>query len=77
MLAQQAGAQLQHFSSDGVDIAFIDVKPEGRDLSEPILLVHGFASNHRINWVGPRWVADSDRGRASRHRVRQSRPRAK
>jgi pimeloyl-ACP methyl ester carboxylesterase len=48
---------LQHFSSDGVDIAFIDVKPEGRDLSEPILLVHGFASNHRMNWVGPRWVA--------------------
>ena len=47
---------LQHFSSDGVDIAFIDVEPQGRDLSEPILLIHGFASNHRINWVNPRWV---------------------
>jgi pimeloyl-ACP methyl ester carboxylesterase len=57
MRAEQAGApELQHFSSDGVDIAFIDVKPEGRDLSEPILLIHGFASNHRINWVNPRWV---------------------
>jgi pimeloyl-ACP methyl ester carboxylesterase len=49
-------AALRHFSSDGVDIAFIDVKPQGRDLSEPILLIHGFASNHRINWVNPRWV---------------------
>jgi pimeloyl-ACP methyl ester carboxylesterase len=49
-------AALRHFSSDGVDIAFIDVKPQGRDLGEPILLIHGFASNHRINWVNPRWV---------------------
>jgi pimeloyl-ACP methyl ester carboxylesterase len=47
---------LQHFSSDGVDIAFVDVAPEGRDRSEPILLIHGFASDHRINWVNPRWV---------------------
>ena len=36
--------------------SFIDVPPEGFDRGEPILLVHGFASNHRINWVGPRWV---------------------
>ena len=50
------GAELRRFSSDGVDIAFIDVKPMGRDLGEPILLFHGFASNHRVNWVGPRWV---------------------
>ena len=50
------GAELRRFSSDGVDIAFIDVEPQGRDLNEPILLIHGFASNHRMNWVGPRWV---------------------
>jgi pimeloyl-ACP methyl ester carboxylesterase len=48
--------ELKHFSSDGVDIAFIDVAPLGRDLGEPILLIHGFASNHRMNWVNPRWV---------------------
>jgi pimeloyl-ACP methyl ester carboxylesterase len=48
--------ELRHFSSDGVDIAFIDVKPHGRDLGEPILLIHGFASNHRVNWVEPRWI---------------------
>jgi pimeloyl-ACP methyl ester carboxylesterase len=47
---------LRRFSSDGVDIAFIDARPQGRDLGEPILLIHGFASNHRINWVNPRWV---------------------
>ncbi len=46
----------RRFSSDGVDIAFIDVAPQGRDLDEPILLIHGFASNLRINWVNPRWV---------------------
>jgi pimeloyl-ACP methyl ester carboxylesterase len=48
--------ELRHFSSAGVDIAFIDVAPQGRDLNEPILLIHGFASNHRINWINPRWV---------------------
>jgi pimeloyl-ACP methyl ester carboxylesterase len=47
---------LRHFSSGGVDIAFIDGAPQGHDLGEPILLIHGFASNHRINWVNPRWV---------------------
>jgi pimeloyl-ACP methyl ester carboxylesterase len=47
---------LRRFSSDGVEIAFIDVAPEAHDLSEPILLIHGFASSHRINWVNPRWV---------------------
>jgi pimeloyl-ACP methyl ester carboxylesterase len=49
-------AEPRHFSSDGVDIAFIDGAPRGRDLNEPILLIHGFASNHRINWINPRWV---------------------
>jgi pimeloyl-ACP methyl ester carboxylesterase len=47
---------LRQFSSQSVDIAFIDVAPRGRDLNEPILLIHGFASNHLINWVNPRWV---------------------
>jgi pimeloyl-ACP methyl ester carboxylesterase len=47
---------LRQFSSDGVHIAYINVPPEGFDRGEPILLVHGFASNHRVNWVNPRWV---------------------
>ena len=47
---------LKTFASDGVHLAYIDVAPEGTDRGEPILLIHGFASNHRINWVHPRWV---------------------
>ena len=47
---------MQHFSSDGVDIAYIDVPPTGDDRHEPIVLVHGFASNHMVNWVNTGWV---------------------
>ena len=53
---ERGAGMIQHFSSDGVRLAFIDVAPEGPDRGEPILLIHGFASNHRINWVNPRWV---------------------
>ncbi|MFZ2019910.1 MAG: alpha/beta hydrolase [Methyloceanibacter sp.] len=39
------------FDSDGVEIAYID---EGE--GEPLLLIHGFASNIAANWGGPGWV---------------------
>jgi pimeloyl-ACP methyl ester carboxylesterase len=42
----------QFVTDDGVEIFFID---EGE--GEPIVLVHGFASNKEINWVVPGWVA--------------------
>jgi pimeloyl-ACP methyl ester carboxylesterase len=42
---------MQKFNSDGVEIAF-DVWGEG----PPILLIHGFASNAQVNWVGTGWV---------------------
>ena len=47
---------MQTFHSDGIRIAYIDVPAESADRGEPILLIHGFASSHRINWVNPRWV---------------------
>ncbi|MEM8743931.1 MAG: alpha/beta hydrolase [Pseudomonadota bacterium] len=42
---------MQTFDSDGVEIAYID---EGS--GDPILLIHGFASNININWVDTSWV---------------------
>lgn len=46
---------LQTFESDGVRIAYVDVSPE-QGSGDPVLLVHGFASNHKVNWVGPGWL---------------------
>jgi pimeloyl-ACP methyl ester carboxylesterase len=39
------------FRHDDVEIAFLD---EGE--GEPIVLVHGFASNAAVNWVQPGWI---------------------
>jgi pimeloyl-ACP methyl ester carboxylesterase len=58
---------MQSFSSNGVRIAYIDVAPEpaaGR--GDPILLIHGFASNHAVNWVNTSWVTTLTR---AGHRV--------
>ncbi len=42
---------MQHFSSDGVDIAY-RTYGEG----DPILLIHGFASNNAVNWSSTGWI---------------------
>lgn len=49
---------MQHFSSDGVDIAYLDLAPTAGDpeAAEPIVLIHGFASNHAVNWVNTMWT---------------------
>ena len=46
---------MQFFAHDGFDLAFIDRTPD-KGAGEPVLLVHGFASNHFTNWVAPGWV---------------------
>jgi pimeloyl-ACP methyl ester carboxylesterase len=40
------------FKHGDVEIAFLD---EG--MGEPIVLIHGFASNKEVNWVQPGWVS--------------------
>jgi pimeloyl-ACP methyl ester carboxylesterase len=42
---------VQTFDSDGVRIAFLD-----QGAGAPILLIHGFASSMRFNWIDPGWV---------------------
>jgi pimeloyl-ACP methyl ester carboxylesterase len=44
------------FVAQGVRIAFIDAPAVTFDRGEPIVLLHGFASNHRVNWVNTQWV---------------------
>lgn len=44
------------FTGQGVRLAYIDEPPVGIDRGEPILLIHGFASSHAVNWVFPQWV---------------------
>lgn len=41
------------FSHGDLDLAYLDAGPPK---AEPVLLVHGFASNRNVNWVGPGWV---------------------
>lgn len=42
------------FRSGRFNLAFIDVGEAG---GEPVLLIHGFASTHTVNWVAPSWTS--------------------
>jgi pimeloyl-ACP methyl ester carboxylesterase len=48
---------MESFVSDGLRLAYLDLPAEGENLGEPILLIHGFASTHRINWGQTGWTA--------------------
>ncbi len=41
-----------HFTNDGLSLAFLD---EGDSQAPVVLLVHGFASSMRVNWIEPGW----------------------
>lgn len=43
------------FDSNGVAIAYLDTGAASPG-QKAILLIHGFASNHRVNWVDTGWV---------------------
>ena len=47
---------MQFLQSRGARIAFIDLPASGSDRGEPIVLVHGFASNHAVNWGDTLWT---------------------
>ena len=48
---------MKKFSSDGVEIAYLDEGPAS-PRGAPMLLIHGFASNVDTNWVSTGWVRD-------------------
>lgn len=54
-------SKMQFFAHDGFDLAYLDRQPvsgHGDPVSgrgDPVLMIHGFASSHYVNWVGPGW----------------------
>lgn len=48
------------FNANGVELAYIDVPPIQGSVTQgqgtPLILVHGFASNHSVNWVNTLWI---------------------
>lgn len=45
---------MQFFNHDGFDFAYLDRQP-AKGKGDPVLLIHGFASSHYVNWVSPGW----------------------
>ena len=53
---EQTAFVMDSFRSNGVEIAFADYQPTGPDKQAPILLIHGFASTHAVNWLFTQWI---------------------
>lgn len=47
---------MQKTTANGVALAYLDEPAVEPYRHEPILLIHGFASSHAVNWVFPQWV---------------------
>ncbi len=46
---------MDFFSHDGFDLAYLDRQPAAGQ-GDPVLMIHGFASNARVNWWDTGWV---------------------
>ncbi len=44
------------FIHEGFRLSFLDEAAAGEATGETVLLVHGFASSLRVNWVNPGWI---------------------
>lgn len=49
------------FEHDGLRFFYIDELSANASVSTPVLLIHGFASNHAVNWVNTSWVTSLTR----------------
>lgn len=54
MQSREDAIDMSHFENAGLKLAYFD---EGDPAGVPVLLIHGFASNKSINWIGPSWVS--------------------
>lgn len=44
------------FEHDGLQFFYVDEAAVGSGAGLPVLLIHGFASNHAVNWLNTSWV---------------------
>lgn len=47
---------METFTNQGLELAYLDAEPAASADGDPVILVHGFASNHAVNWVNTQWV---------------------
>jgi pimeloyl-ACP methyl ester carboxylesterase len=45
------------FKNGPVEIAYLDEGQSAPIVGDPVILIHGFASNRDVNWVYPGWVS--------------------
>lgn len=45
---------MQRFTHASFDLAYLDRQPASGN-GDPVLMIHGFASSHYVNWVSPGW----------------------
>jgi pimeloyl-ACP methyl ester carboxylesterase len=51
---------MEFFQSQGVSIGYVDLRAD-EGANDPVILIHGFASNHLVNWVNTSWTRTLNR----------------